>query len=151
MPGGRPTKLTPETQAGVIDVLRRCNSYETAANSIGIDSDTLRAWRKEHPEFSGMIKNARSEARQRCINGILEIAAKGQWQAYAWLLERLWPDEFGTRLRTRAEMRQAEQDLKLSKAKTEAIESGQMTVEPIEITVRGYKEKKQLDAHKPGD
>lgn len=70
MPGGRPTKLSPELQERVIAYLRQGNYLETAAAAAGIDRTTLRDWLRRgeraksgrYREFSLAVEKARAEA-----------------------------------------------------------------------------------------
>jgi hypothetical protein len=42
--GGRPTKFTPETQATIVEAIRRGNSYDNAAQLAGVTYRTFRNW-----------------------------------------------------------------------------------------------------------
>ena len=44
MPGGRPTKLTPEVRQKICDAVRAGNYLDTAAEFGGVDRSTLHRW-----------------------------------------------------------------------------------------------------------
>lgn len=100
---GRPTKLTPETQAKICDAIRAGNYLETSAAFAGIDKSTLYAWLRKgaaakrgiHVEFSRAIEKAMADAEARDVALIGKAAADGTWQASAWRLERKYPDRWG--------------------------------------------------------
>jgi transposase len=106
-PVGRPSKLTPERVARLIDALRAGHTREGAAALAGISRSTFNAWlaaAKEpsaDPEllsFLDAIKNAEIEAEDALL-GIIRAAAPKQWQAAAWILERRSPDRWGRRVK----------------------------------------------------
>lgn len=104
---GRPTKLTPEIQAAIVDAIRRGNYIETAATIAGITKDTLYKWIKRgnacksgaFKDFSDAIKKAIAESEDHDIT-VINSAAAMYWQAAAWRLERKFPDRWGRRDRT---------------------------------------------------
>jgi len=67
--------------------------------AVGISYDTFCEWMKK-PEFSERIKKSEEIGLQtiegRCLNDILKAQ---QWQARAWLLERLMPEKYALRQR----------------------------------------------------
>lgn len=117
---GRPTVLTPALSAAIVALIRAGNYMETAAAANGVDKSTLYAWLKkgarlsrenreeqEPPgiysdielllmKFSNASMRARAEAESGIVGRIHAAGAK-QWQACAWLAERMWPDRYGRR------------------------------------------------------
>lgn len=113
---GRPTKLTPELQAEMVNIIRVGNYVETACAYVGLNKSTFYDWlkrgareldrikqnpkariRKEEEifvEFSNAIKKAEAEAEARDVL-IIGKAAETQWQAAAWRLERRLPKKWG--------------------------------------------------------
>lgn len=101
---GRPIKLTPEVQEKILNAIRLGNYIETAAAHAGISKDTLYRWLKlgarynkpPYREFSDAVQKALADAEARDVAIIYE-AAKEQWQASAWRLERKFPARWGRR------------------------------------------------------
>ena len=101
-PGGRPTKLTPEVQATIVNALAAGTYLETAASAAGVERHTLNAWLKNgaqcksgvQREFSTAIKKALASAELR-FGATIAIASQSQWQAAAWMLERRYPARWG--------------------------------------------------------
>lgn len=116
MPAGRPTSLTPEVLAVIVDAVRKGNYFRTAAQLAGICERTFYSWQErglkgEEPysEFLHAVKSAEAEAESklldeiRCAQG--SIPGEGGrgpdlWQSKAWVMERRWPKRWATRVRT---------------------------------------------------
>lgn len=112
-------KLTKEVQDKIVSAIRLGNYMETAAAYAGINKDTLYNWlrrgqrekekkakdeayeipryERQFVRFSDAVEKALAEAEMRDVMVIYE-AAKEQWQAAAWRLERKFPDRWGKRL-----------------------------------------------------
>jgi hypothetical protein len=106
-PGGRPTKLTPERQTMIVDAIRGGVPPETAAAYAGIDESTFYRWlrrgRGEDPEplyatFAAEVQTALAEWEIRDVL-LIGDAARGDWRAAAWRLERRLPKRYGRRER----------------------------------------------------
>jgi transposase len=104
-PGGRPTKLTKELQAKIVQAIEAGNYIETAAAYAGVDKVSLYAWMKKghhepenglHREFLNAVQKALAAAEVRDVT-LLAAAAEESWQAAAWRLERKFPDRWGRR------------------------------------------------------
>jgi len=67
-----------------------------AALAVGIGEETFYGWMREKAEFSESIKKAQSLAVARNVVTV-QKAAKKNWQAAAWWLERRYPEEFALR------------------------------------------------------
>ena len=105
--GGRPTKLTPERQAKIVDAIRAGVPPETAAAFAGIDESTFYRWLARgrgpeaeslYAEFAAQVREAMAEWETRDILLIGE-AARTDWRAAAWRLERRLPKRYGRRER----------------------------------------------------
>lgn len=112
----RPTKLTKKIQEDICRAVRAGNYIETAAAHVGINKTTLYDWMKrgarekeriaknprarvkksEEPyvEFSNAIEKALADAEVRDV-AIIANAAKENWQAAAWRLERKFKERWG--------------------------------------------------------
>lgn len=114
---GRPTKLTKELQAEIVKYLKVGNYVEVAASIVGIHKDSLYEWLKrgarekarrkkgekpnyaesKYVSFSDAVKSAQGKAEAINLGFIHAAARKGQWQAAAWHLERMFPAKWGRR------------------------------------------------------
>ncbi|MGM9924749.1 MAG: hypothetical protein ACI35R_10930 [Bacillus sp. (in: firmicutes)] len=129
---GRPSKLSPELTGKITDMLRAGNYLETAAAYAGIDQSTLHRWMKRgaremerveksdrtlrikkseapYVDFCKAIKKALAEAEVRDLI-IISNAAKNDWKAAAWKLERRFPDKFGRKERINAQLEHSGKD-----------------------------------------
>lgn len=104
MPGGRPTKLTPQIQRVILNAVRAAVPMNKAAALAGVDVSTIFGWKKLgkkqksgiYFEFFTALKKAESEFIRKALNQIQTIArTEKQWTALAWILERRFPEEFG--------------------------------------------------------
>ena len=73
----------------------RQTSIESACAYVRIGTSTYYDWMRTKPEFSEAIKKARAEAVQGYLRTIKTAADNGTWQAAAWWLERVLPDQYG--------------------------------------------------------
>lgn len=110
---GRPSKLTPELQKQICDLLTAGNFLETVCDFVGIDKTTAyewiargeRGWQidigdgKEgsvnYVEFSHAVKKAMSQVEITTVNDVRR--GVDNWQSRAWWLERRHPDKWGNR------------------------------------------------------
>ena len=101
MAGGRPCKLTPETQKAICDALRAGATHRMAADFAGVDVATMQRWladpRSPFREFREAVKGAEAKGDVGALAVIRQAATNGTWQAAAWLLERRHPAEYGRR------------------------------------------------------
>lgn len=96
----RPTKLSPEVEAKLIEAILVGMPYELAADYAGIGVRTFDSWRKrgeQHPhseygEFLRHLKGAVAVAAFTWLKAMDGLPQ--QWQALAWKLERRFPDTF---------------------------------------------------------
>lgn len=90
---GRPSRFSEETTRD-LEVLARIGlSYKAMAESIMVDESTLMGWLKKNPEFAARITKARSFGKAALVNSLFGHGIKN-WQAHAWLLERMHRGEF---------------------------------------------------------
>ena len=114
---GRPTKLTPQVQARIVQAIVGGNDITVAAAYAGIGKTTFYEWlergRKEaarlaassrakpkdsetpFAEFADAIQKAQADAETRNVALIAKAAQEGTWTAAAWWLERKHPDRWG--------------------------------------------------------
>lgn len=96
---GRPSKLTPELTEQLVIIFRQGQtSIESACSLVGIGARTFHTWMtaegEEYLQFQQTIKRARAEAVQHYLD-VIHRAAQDHWQAAAWWLERVLPDQYG--------------------------------------------------------
>lgn len=122
-PGGRPSKLTPETMDRLCQALQRGASHEHAAAYAGISPATFYRWKAlgegadptdselaDFAEFLETVKKAEACGAFELLGAIRDAAGgeaeegeggaprgRAQWQAGAWILERRWPEMYGKR------------------------------------------------------
>jgi transposase len=114
---GRPTKLTPQVQARIVQAIVGGNDITVAAAYAGIGKATFYLWlergRKEMTrleaspfarprasetpfvDFIDAIEKAQADAETRNVALIAKAAQEGTWTAAAWWLERKYPERWG--------------------------------------------------------
>ena len=115
-----PTALTDEVREEIARRLSSGCTLEVAAQAVGVDRRSIQRWLatgREARELDEQEKKltaqqkrcldllaaeqvARAEVRVKALAGIQKAALSGTWQAGAWLLERLFPDEFAPQKRS---------------------------------------------------
>ena len=107
VPGGAPLKLTAERRAGICDAIAAGVRPEIAAMGNGFGSRTYYRWMQlgravdgeaVYAEFVEAVEAALAEWEARDVLLIGE-AAKTDWHAAAWRLERRLPKVYGRRER----------------------------------------------------
>ena len=90
------TKKSPERMQAVIDNIRDGQPITRAARLAGLNPDTVHRWRKEDEEFDEAVEDA-LEFQIAVLTAKVDRASDTDWKAAAWRLERLRPDEFGSK------------------------------------------------------
>ena len=102
---GRRTKLTPELIEQAAKLISQGNYAQTVFQMLGIPESTWYGWlqrgreserRNIYSEFSEAVKKAEAAAELRAVSGIV-AAGRRNWTAFAWYLERKYPDRWGRR------------------------------------------------------
>jgi hypothetical protein len=100
---GRP-KISPEKQQVILNAVRAAVPLNRAAALAGVHVSTVHAWKakgkvaKDGPyrEFFDALKREEGVFITKALTEIQAIAKNAkQWTAWAWILERRWPEEFG--------------------------------------------------------
>lgn len=108
---GRTTKLTPQLQRELCQIIGAGNYIETACGYVGIDVTTFCMWlqrgegthptrpkTKLHAEFVEAIRKAEAQAEAVRVARIAKAGQDGTWQADAWYLERRYPERWGRKV-----------------------------------------------------
>ena len=116
----KPTALTKEVRDEIALRLSSGCTLEVAAQAVGVNRRTIQTWLSvgreardldeqgakltpRQVECLGLLEAeqaARAELRVKALASIQKAALTGTWQAGAWLLERLFPDEYAAQKRT---------------------------------------------------
>lgn len=103
-------KLNSNTQARIVESIKKGHTHDTAAAHGGISRTTFYEWMQKgaraasgkYADFADAVQKAEAEAKGELID-IVKAQSLRNWQAAAWLLERRYPDEFGRRDRHHVE------------------------------------------------
>lgn len=103
---GRPSKCTKQLCEAISKNIKEGNTLTYSVQKEGITYQTFLNWMKKgeesktqkgvYFEFFEAIKKAQEEGKSNLVTSIKEHGKKN-WQALAWLLERMYPKEFGRR------------------------------------------------------
>lgn len=105
---GRPTDCTPELADEVAAELEAVPSVRAACAVVGISQSAYYDWLSRADagegapfrEFAERVRAAKERGIAHAARRVHRAAVDGDWRADAWLLERVAPDEFSTRVRT---------------------------------------------------
>ena len=101
--GGRPTDLTPELKARILQVIRQGNYRSVACRHVGIPEARFSLWMKagkEDPDsvygqFRKDVLEVEALAETEALGFIARAARAGDWKASAWWLARKFPERWG--------------------------------------------------------
>lgn len=96
------TKLTPELQESVVQLVKAGNYIDTAAACCGVHTSTLKYWLRKGAQsprgrygiFATAVKEAEAHAEASAVVRVRKFG-KTHWQAEAWYLERRLPRKWG--------------------------------------------------------
>ena len=111
------SKLTDGVRQEIVRVLASGCSLEVAAEAAGVTRRSVQSWlatgreaealdgeggrlsvmQRSCLELLDAERRARAEVRVKSLAAIQRAALNGTWQAAAWLLERMFPDEYAAR------------------------------------------------------
>lgn len=107
--GGRPTSLTPERHAAIVDAVRHGMYAKAAVEGAGITEATYYRWlergRQGEEPFESFLADVEQASAAATLNMLDTIrkAAETDWRAAAWFLERRFPDQWGRHSRSSRE------------------------------------------------
>jgi hypothetical protein len=99
---GRPTLLNPTRQAALLNAIEQGMPLKQAAAIAGMSYDTLNHWQnrgenesapEQYRQFCQLLRRSQAVAMQVHVSSICD-AAKRDWRAAAWMLERRCPEDF---------------------------------------------------------
>ncbi len=102
---GRKPKLTKEIETKLVCLLKAGHVISVACAAVGIGERTFHRWMAQgwletegtYWQFRQLVLRARAECEVALLHTIYKHA-KNDWRAAAWLLERLFPARYSTRL-----------------------------------------------------
>jgi hypothetical protein len=107
---GRPSGLNGPMLDLLCAVIRETGASDSAAASrAGVHPSTVSRWKRDCPDVAILLRAAREEFRQAQLSVIFAEAAAGHarsWRAAAWLLERIFPEDYSPRAKERALFRE---------------------------------------------
>tara|TARA_R100000951_G_C2573964_1_gene159705 strand:- start:25 stop:459 length:435 start_codon:yes stop_codon:yes gene_type:complete len=87
---------TREDREELLTNLREGMSIQAACALSGISRATYYMWLDKDEEWAEEVEFAKRFAEPVLLSRIKSCAAeRGEWRAYAWILERRWPQEWG--------------------------------------------------------
>jgi len=99
---GRPPVLTPERHAQFVRLANAGNPFEVCAHAVGVSEAHARRWyalgtgddaEDPYATFQREVRKAAAESEARNVT-IIATAAREDWHAAAWLLERGAPERW---------------------------------------------------------
>jgi hypothetical protein len=109
---GRRLKLTPELIEQAAKLIAGGNYASTVFQMLGVGESTWYRWlekgrdskgRSIYREFWEAIQKAEAAAEARAVSGIM-ASGRRNWTAYAWYLERKFPDRWGHKAKIQQEI-----------------------------------------------
>lgn len=128
-----PSKLTMETTATILNLVRECVPVSTAARAAGISYTTLKTWRKlgeEDPAgpygvFASALEEAVAHAEVELVRAV-GLAAKSDARHAQWMLERRfqgrWSPSSKSRVEAKVEHSGSVDISKLTEAEADALQ-----------------------------
>lgn len=111
MPRGRPSKLTPERQQKLAEIIAAGNYYVTACRAVGVSYGNFREWMKrgeaeedgKYRNFYDAMTRAEAEAEARAV-ALWQKAMPEDWRSVQMYLERRYPDRWGKQEKLKADV-----------------------------------------------
>jgi hypothetical protein len=93
--GGRPTVLTAECEARILETLTSGCSLRDAAEHNGVNYSTLKNRQRADPAFAERLRRARVKFKVCTLQVLADAIRSGNTTAACWFLERAYPEEYG--------------------------------------------------------
>lgn len=92
----RPTLYDPKYEIVVSQAIARGLSNKRIAQMLNISESTFYSWMKQHESFKYAVESSEAAYIEHCITRLMECAdSKDDWRAYAYMLAKKDPEEFG--------------------------------------------------------
>ena len=104
-PGPTPELLQPIIRDRFLRLVASGNHIVAACCSVNVSYRTLRSLLTnaekpdalaEYLEFLGIYRDADAEAEGNLYHRMVKAKDKSEWRKWAWILERRWPDKWGS-------------------------------------------------------
>ena len=107
---GRPSGLNGQMIDALCAVIRETGASDSAAAArVGVHPSTVSRWKRDCPDFAILLRAAREDFRIAQLSIIFAEANAGRatgWRAAAWVLERIFPEDYAPRARERERFRE---------------------------------------------
>jgi hypothetical protein len=102
--------LNEQTLDALCAVIRETGISDSgAAARVGLHPSTVSRWKRDFPDLAILLRSAREDFRQAQLSIIFAEAQAGRatsWRAAAWLLERIFPEDYAPRAAERAKFQE---------------------------------------------
>lgn len=155
-PLGRPTTCTPEATEKLIYALKKGCPLVYALPYAGIDDSSYHSWMEKgekgiqpYKDFSDSIKACHPDFIMKQLD-VIELAAKKEWTAAAWLAERRAASYFSknaTRIKIKQSQEGASTEQKLLDMTNQILEQvskGEMTLEEGKLAAAMIEEQRKV-------
>ena len=104
----KPTKVQSKVREDLIENLRTGMTIEAACLLAGIGRTTYYRWLDEDEKWADECKSAVRFAEAVLLARVKQLAMdKMDWRAFAWILEKRFPDDYGKRQELKVESTQS--------------------------------------------
>jgi len=104
----KPTKAQSKVREDLIENLRTGMTIEAACLLAGIGRTTYYRWLDEDEKWADECKSAVRFAEAVLLERVKQLAMdKMDWRAFAWILEKRFPDDYGKRQELKVESSQS--------------------------------------------
>ena len=104
----KPTKVQSKVREDLIENLRTGMTIEAACLLAGIGRTTYYRWLDEDEKWADECKSAVRFAEAVLLERVKQLAMdKMDWRAFAWILEKRFPDDYGKRQELKVESSQS--------------------------------------------
>ena len=107
---GRPTTFSQQLVDLLCAIIRSNGISDSGAAALaGVHPSTVSRWKREHPDLTIALLQAREQFRDHHLSIIMRASeAKGGWRAAAWLLERIFPADYHPKAAERERFQKAQ-------------------------------------------